>query len=66
MMRKLPFDNGTNPMIASDKFLARENLSKSYSEQITNFIKNNSIPYATSDNASKKTGSVNNANQFGS
>jgi hypothetical protein len=31
-MRKLPFDNGSNPMEAADKFLARENLGRSYSE----------------------------------
>lgn len=56
LMRKLPFDNGANPGLASDKFLVREGLGRAYSEQITSFIKNNSIPYVTSDNEFKKTG----------
>ena len=54
IMRKLPFDNGSNPLESADKFILREGLHKSYVEQISSFIKNQSIPYVTSDNASKK------------
>ena len=32
ILRKLPFNNGANFMEASDKFCARENLSKVYTE----------------------------------
>lgn len=57
-MRKLPFDNGSNAQIAADKFIIRENLNKAYVEQISTFVKNNSIPQVTSDNAEKKAGSA--------
>ena len=30
MIRKLPFDNGANPLEAADKFVVREQLSRSY------------------------------------
>ena len=53
IMRKLPFDNGSNPLIAADKFILRESLHKAYCEQIQTFIKQNAISYATSDNALK-------------
>lgn len=55
-MRKLPFDNGSNPMVAADKFIVRENLNKAYVEQISTFVRNNSIPQVTSDNAERKSG----------
>jgi phospholipase A-2-activating protein len=32
MFRKLPFDNGDNPLVAADKFLIREGLNKAYIE----------------------------------
>lgn len=32
VMRKLPFDNGSNPLEAADKFIIRESLHKSYVE----------------------------------
>ena len=56
IMRKLPFDNGSNPLVAADKFIIREGLHKSMCEQISKFLKDNSSPYATSDNAEKKQG----------
>jgi hypothetical protein len=31
-MRKLPYDNGDNPSEAASKFIAREGLSKAYTE----------------------------------
>lgn len=65
-MRKLPFDNGSNPLEAADKFILREGLHKAYVEQISNFIKNQSIPYVTSDNAAKKgLAAGTQASQFG-
>ncbi len=36
-------------MEASDKFLARENLGRGYTEQITKFLKTNSLDYYTTD-----------------
>lgn len=54
VMRRLPFDNGTNALEAADKFVIREGLHKAYCEQISQFIKQNSVPYSTSDNAAKK------------
>lgn len=32
IMRKLPFDNGSNPLVAADKFILREGLHKAYCE----------------------------------
>lgn len=54
VLRKLPFDNGSNVLEAADKFVIRENLRKSYCEEISKWLKTNSQPYATSDNAAKK------------
>lgn len=34
IMRKLPFNNGSNMLEAADKFLARENISRNNIEQI--------------------------------
>jgi phospholipase A-2-activating protein len=56
VMRRLPFDNGANPLEAADKFILREGLHKAYCEQISQFIKTNSVPYATSQNAQGKLG----------
>lgn len=39
--RKLPFNKGDNSLMAAEKFLAREQLSVGYKEQILNFIKHN-------------------------
>ena len=39
IMRKIPFNNGHSPYEASDKFLAREGLGRSYTEQIVAFLK---------------------------
>lgn len=39
ILRKLPFDNGSNPLVAADKFVIREGLHKAYCEQISQFIK---------------------------
>lgn len=55
-MRKLPFDNGSNPLVAADKFILREGLHKAYCEQISKFIKDNSNSFVTSDNEEKRTG----------
>jgi phospholipase A-2-activating protein len=49
IMRRLPHNNGENPMEAAEKFMARENLGRAYNEQITNFVKQNSLPHATRD-----------------
>jgi phospholipase A-2-activating protein len=54
VMRKLPYDNGGNPLEAADKFIVREHLNRAYVEQICTFIKNNSIPYQTRDPSEKK------------
>lgn len=32
LIRKLPYDNGGNPLEAADKFIVREGLSRSYVE----------------------------------
>jgi phospholipase A-2-activating protein len=32
IMRKLPFDNGQNPLVSADKFILREGLNKAYCE----------------------------------
>ena len=39
--RLLPFNKQDNPLVAAEKFLAREELSVGYKEQIINFIKKN-------------------------
>ena len=36
--RYLPYNRGDNPLVAAEKFLAREGLSVGYKEQIMNFI----------------------------
>lgn len=51
VLRLLPYDNGSNPLVAADKFILREGLHKAYCEQITQFIKTNSSSFATSTNA---------------
>lgn len=45
LMRKLPYDNGSNPLEAADKFIVREGLNRAYVEQIVSFVKSNSIAY---------------------
>jgi phospholipase A-2-activating protein len=56
LMRKLPYDNGGNAQEAADKFIVRESLHKGYVEQISTFVRNNSIPYKTSDLAAIRKG----------
>ena len=48
-MRKLPCNNGANYLEFADKFCARENLSRTYTEQIVQFLRANTLPYATRD-----------------
>ena len=45
--RKLPCNNGGNYSEVSDKFCAREGLGRSYTEQIVQFLRQNTLPYAT-------------------
>lgn len=47
VFRKLPVNNGANYSEVSDKFCAREGLGRSYTEQIVNFLRQNTLPYAT-------------------
>ena len=41
IMRKLPFNNGSNMLETADMFCARENLSRVNVEQIVGFLKQN-------------------------
>lgn len=41
MPKRLPFNEGDNPLVAAEKFLLREKLHKGYVEQITSFIRKN-------------------------
>jgi phospholipase A-2-activating protein len=47
--RKLPCNNGANYLEVADKFCSRENLSRSYVEQIVQFLRQNTLPYPTRD-----------------
>jgi len=58
IIRKLPYDNGGNPLEAADKFIIREGLNKGYIEQISAFLRTNALPYATSDHSGTKKGVV--------
>ncbi|TNV85584.1 hypothetical protein FGO68_gene1924 [Halteria grandinella] len=58
ILRKLPFDNGSNILVAADKFVLREGLHKAFCEQISAFIKQNSSLVATSNNAQNKQAAV--------
>jgi len=49
VFRKLPCNNGANYTDTSDKFCARENLGRAYTEQIVQFLRANTLPYATRD-----------------
>ena len=49
MYRKLPVNNGANLSDVADKFCAREHLGRSYVEQIVQFLRANTLPYATRD-----------------
>lgn len=40
--KKIPYNNGDNPLESAEKFIAREGLSRGYLEQITTFIRQNS------------------------
>jgi len=48
-MRQLPFNNGSPFIDSADRFCARENLSRSFTEQIVNFLKQNGLSYKTRD-----------------
>lgn len=63
VMRKLPFDNGQNPLEAADKFIIREGLNRAYIEQIANHIRNHSLPMATSDFAEQRKNYVKATNE---
>jgi hypothetical protein len=54
VLRKLPYDEGTNALVAADKFVIREHLNKAYVEQINTFIRNNSNPMTTRDPSERK------------
>ena len=45
--RKLPCNNGANYLDVADRFCAREHLGRSYVEQIVQFLRQNTLPYAT-------------------
>lgn len=47
VMRKLPFNNGSNVIEAAEKFCIRESLSRANVEQIRQFITQHSQPFAT-------------------
>lgn len=49
LYRKLPCNNGANYLETADKFCVRENLSRTYVEEIINFLRANTLPYATRD-----------------
>jgi len=49
VLRKLPFNNGSNFLEAADKFCSRENLSRVNVEQIVQFLKTNAKHYKTRD-----------------
>lgn len=49
LMRKLPYNNGTNALEAAEKFCARESLSRVNVEQIVNFLKQNASSFPTRD-----------------
>jgi phospholipase A-2-activating protein len=40
--RRLPFNDGDNPLVSAEKFLVREGMNMGYKEQIIKFIINNS------------------------
>lgn len=48
-MRKLPFNNGESIDEAAMKFVTREGFGRGNIEQITSFLRTNSLPYATRD-----------------
>mmetsp|Transcript_23414 Transcript_23414/g.17853 ORF Transcript_23414/g.17853 Transcript_23414/m.17853 type:complete len:103 (-) Transcript_23414:465-773(-) len=56
IIRKLPFDNGSNPLEAADKFIIREGLPKGFIEQITTYLRDNSQPFPTRDHSNTKKG----------
>ena len=44
LMRKLPYRNDQNPMIAAEKFIGRENMNREYLQHICEFINKNAAP----------------------
>jgi hypothetical protein len=49
VFRKLPCNNGATYLEVADKFCSRENLSRTYVEQIVSFLRANTLPYQTRD-----------------
>jgi phospholipase A-2-activating protein len=49
IMRKLPFNNGASFLEASDKFCAREGMSRHNVEQIVQFLRTNAKSFRTRD-----------------
>jgi hypothetical protein len=47
VMRKLPFNNGDNAIVAAEKFCVREQLGRSNIDQIRTFINQHAQPHAT-------------------
>jgi len=54
IMRKLPYNNGSNPYESADKFVSREGLSKSMVEQIIGFLKKNALDYKTKEDHERR------------
>ena len=53
--KKLPFNKGDNTLLAAEKFLAREQLSLGYKEQIINFIKQNAAGHVEPKSTAQST-----------
>lgn len=58
VMRKLPCNNGANYLETADKFCVRENLSRTYVEEIINFLRANTLSYPTRDIPAASSSSV--------
>jgi len=54
IMRKLPYNNGSNPHESADKFVIREGLSKGMVEQIIAFLKKNALNFKTKEDHERK------------
>jgi phospholipase A-2-activating protein len=56
--RLLPFNKGDNPLEATEKFIAREQISIAFKEQILNFVIKNSKGTANNKNAQSKPAEI--------
>ena len=54
VMRKLPFNNGGNALLAAEKFCVRESLGRANIEQIRTFVTQHSQPFETRQIKEKK------------